>query len=375
MAELSFGHNLRAKRKEVVNNTLSFLPWAQGCFTGCAPVNNVGGAFDMPSANTVHFNNAPAKMLGIALHEYGSSHQFKVQLCNLPREIRDNEVLVQVQATSVNPTDCKLRSGRLQELYPLSLPVILGCDLAGVVVKAGPSAPFSPGQHVFGRQTLALLRELAGTYAQLVFGRQTLDRLRELAGTYAEFCVVDGAELCEKPASISFEEAAAIPYAGLAAMAALTRTGGIGFHNTTGSRRAVLIFGGSGGVGSLAVQIAKHHLRCHVVATCSAANAARVKALGADEVVDYNLDGFLARINRPELGAGKSGFSMVLDCVGGDDYWETAQALMAEGGVYVTLVGPERYGGEGQVVSVGSAFNTQLTSGLRKGLGMLGASR
>ena len=73
-------------------------------------------------------------MLGVALHEYGSPHQFKVQLCNLPRELRDGELLIQVQAAGVNPTDCKLRSGALQQLYPLTLPSILGCDFAGIVV-------------------------------------------------------------------------------------------------------------------------------------------------------------------------------------------------------------------------------------------------
>ena len=152
----------------------------------------------------------------------------------------------------------------------------------------------------------------------------------------------------------------------------------------------MLVLGASGGVGSLAVQVArsrparllgpqagrsiahpafgrqitKHHLRCHVVASCSAPNAARVKAparprgravaperskrracdgtgqtaarvtglvkprqaLGADEVVDYNRDGWLARVRRPELGAGREGFSMVLDCVGGDDDWEQVRS-------------------------------------------------
>eukprot|EP00288_Rhodomonas_lens_P004769 CAMPEP_0177726902 /NCGR_PEP_ID=MMETSP0484_2-20121128/20026_1 /TAXON_ID=354590 /ORGANISM="Rhodomonas lens, Strain RHODO" /LENGTH=170 /DNA_ID=CAMNT_0019239501 /DNA_START=243 /DNA_END=752 /DNA_ORIENTATION=+ len=158
-------------------------------------------------ANTVFFNNAPAKMLAVALHEYGSPHQFKVQLSNLPRELRENEILVQVQAASINPMDCKLRSGALQQLYPLSLPVILGCDLSGVVVKAGPKTEFSPGDHIFGRQSL--------------------DRIRELNGTYAEYCAIDGKEAALKPEDTSFEEAAAVPWSGLTALAALTKAGGI----------------------------------------------------------------------------------------------------------------------------------------------------
>ena len=356
MAELSFGHNLRAKRKEVVSNTLSFLPWAQGCLTACAPASAPNALESAAPTNTIHFNNAPAKMLGVALHEYGSPHQFKVQLCNLPRELRSGELLVQVQAAGVNPTDCKLRSGALQQLYPLSLPCILGCDFAGLVVKAGADTKFSAGD--------------------VVFGRQTLERIREMNGTYAEYVVVDGKEVAKKPDDISFEQAAAVPWAGLTAFAALVHVGGITYKNDTGGRRAVLILGGSGGVGTFAVQIAKHYLRCHTTATCSSNNAELVSNLGADDVVDYNEDGFLTKLKLPDLGQGKKGFSMVLDCVGGDDYWDLCQGLLVEGATYVTLVGPERYGGDySSQVSVGSAVHMQMQTGIRKGLGYLGASK
>jgi len=341
MAELSFGHNLRAKRKEVVNNTLSFLPWAQGCLTACAPANASNALDSAAPANTIHFNNAPAKMLGVALHEYGSPHQFKVQLCNLPRELRSGELLVQVQAAGVNPTDCKLRSGALQQLYPLSLPCILGCDFSGLVIKAGADAKFSAGD--------------------VVFGRQTLERIREVNGTYAEYVVVDANDVAKKPDDVSFEQAAAVPWAGLTAFAALVHVGGITYKNDTGGRRAVLILGGSGGVGTFAVQLSKHYLRCHTVATCSSTNAELVRNLGADEVLDYNDDGVLQGMKLPDLGQGRAGFSMVLDCVGGDDYWDLCQKLLVEGGTYVTLVGPERYGGDySSQVSVGSGAHTTL---------------
>ena len=174
----------------------------------------------------------------------------QVQLCNLPRELRDGELLVQVQAAGVNPTDCKLRSGALQQLYPLSLPSILGCDFAGVVTKE---------------------RNTAFSVGDTVFGRQTLDRLREVHGTYAEFVVVDAREVTKKPDDVSFEEAAAVPWAGLTAFAALVHVGGLTYKNDTGGRRAVLVLGGSGGVGTFAVQLAKHYLRCHTVACAHAA--------------------------------------------------------------------------------------------------------
>eukprot|EP00282_Hemiselmis_andersenii_P034972 CAMPEP_0169436246 /NCGR_PEP_ID=MMETSP1042-20121227/5488_1 /TAXON_ID=464988 /ORGANISM="Hemiselmis andersenii, Strain CCMP1180" /LENGTH=195 /DNA_ID=CAMNT_0009546931 /DNA_START=139 /DNA_END=723 /DNA_ORIENTATION=+ len=193
-AELSFGHNLRAKKKEVLTSAVSFLPWAQGCFSalpGCTTERPGGGIEAPPNAQTVDFKDAPARMLGVALHEYGSPHQFKVQLCALPRELRDSEVLVQVHAASLNPTDARIRSGSLQHLCPLSLPVILGFDCAGVVAKAGPASGFTAGQQVYGRQTL--------------------ERIRESNGTYAEYVVLDGQEVHTKPQNLSFEEAAAVP--------------------------------------------------------------------------------------------------------------------------------------------------------------------
>ncbi len=79
MAELSFGHNLRAKRKEVVTNTLSFLPWAQGCLTACGPTGGLS-QLEGHAANRVKFQGAPERMLAVALHEYGSSHMSRASL-------------------------------------------------------------------------------------------------------------------------------------------------------------------------------------------------------------------------------------------------------------------------------------------------------
>jgi hypothetical protein len=156
MAELSFGHNVRAKKTELVSGALNLLPWAQGCLGGVVD----GAALAGLSSKPIIFSHAPVKMLGVSLPEYGSSDKLRTQLCNLPRELRDHEVLVQVHYAGLNPTDCKLRSGALQQLYPLSLPVILGCDFSGVVKKAGKSTHLLVGQKVFGRQTLDRIREV-----------------------------------------------------------------------------------------------------------------------------------------------------------------------------------------------------------------------
>jgi len=227
------------------------------------------------------------------------------------------QVVVQVHACSVNPTDWKQRKGTLSTMCPLSLPCVLGIDLAGKVMRAGEEAAqaFSEGDEIFGRQTL--------------------DRMRVLNGSYAEYCIVDCADIYRKPSSLSMEEAAAVPHASLAAYASLARVGRL--HEKRKQKdKAVLVLGGSGGVGTFAVQLAKHHFECFTVASCSAANADFVKSLGADQVLDYNDALFL-------MSGGLTKFDVILDCVGGDDYFKAFKGALTHDGVYVTLVGNTRY--------------------------------
>ena len=162
---MSFGHNVRAKKKEIVSSALNLLPWAQGCLGGMVDSSALAGI-----SKPIIFSHAPVKMLGVSLPDYGPANKLKTQLCNLPRELRDNEVLVQVYYAGLNPTDCKLRSGALQQLYPLVLPVILGCDFSGVVKKAGKSTHMRVGQKVFGRQTLDRIREVQTKIVSLFLG-------------------------------------------------------------------------------------------------------------------------------------------------------------------------------------------------------------
>jgi NADPH:quinone reductase-like Zn-dependent oxidoreductase len=226
-------------------------------------------------------------------------------------------VVVQVHACSVNPTDWKQRKGTLSTMCPLSLPCVLGIDLAGKVMRAGEQAAeaFSEGEEVFGRQTL--------------------DRMRVLNGSYAEYCIVEGADIYKKPSSLSMEEAAAVPHASLAAYAALARVGRL--HEKRKQKdKAVLVLGGSGGVGTYAVQLAKRHFDCFTVASCSAANAEFVRSLGADEVLDYQDPLFL-------MSGGLTKFDVIVDCVGGDDYFKAFKGALTHDGVYVTLVGNTRY--------------------------------
>ncbi len=193
-----------------------------------------------------------------------------------------NQVLVQVHVASVNPVDWKQASGKLRLVMPVKLPCVPGYDLAGVVVAAGPGAQhFTPGMRVHTR-----LGGLNG-------------------GASAEFALCGTDTLTPMPESMDYETAAGLPLAGMTALQGLRDQCGMPM---LGATERVLIVGGSGGVGHLAVQIARS-AGAHVTAVCSAGNAQLVSDLGAQQTVDYRA---------PSPYAGLPPFDIVLDCVGGD---------------------------------------------------------
>ncbi|HEX4420826.1 MAG TPA: NADP-dependent oxidoreductase [Kofleriaceae bacterium] len=172
-------------------------------------------------------------------------------------EVGARDVLIAVKAASLNPVDFKIREGKLKLVLPLKLPIVLGCDVAGVVERVGAAvSKFQVGDEVFVR---------------LEKGRM---------GGLAERAVAGEDVVAKKPAGTSFEEAAAVPLAGLTALQALREAAGL----TEGQR--VLIHAGAGGVGTLAIQIAKI-LGLYVATTTSSRNIEFVKQLGADAVVNY----------------------------------------------------------------------------------------
>ncbi|MGH6647614.1 NADP-dependent oxidoreductase [Aquabacterium sp.] len=189
--------------------------------------------------------------------------QRALRLTDTPEpELRDNEVLVQVHAAGVNLLDAKIKSGEFKLILPYKLPLILGHDVAGIVAKVGSLvSQFKPGDEVFARP----------------------DDFR--IGTFAEFVPVKEASLSLKPKQLTMEEAASIPLVGLTAWQALVEKAGLK------AGQKVFIQAGSGGVGSFAIQLAKH-LGATVATTASAANTALVKSLGADVVVDYRTQDF-----------------------------------------------------------------------------------
>ena len=226
--------------------------------------------------------------------------QGALRLADVPApELRDDDVMVRAHATAVNLLDSKVRDGEFKLFLPYRPPFILGHDVAGIVTRVGPNVRrFKAGDEVYARPR------------------------DHRVGTFAEFIAVNEADVALKPKNISMEEAASIPLVGLTAWQALVDTAGVG----AGSR--VLINGAAGGIGHLAVQIAKAR-GAHVTALASAADLDFVRSLGADEAIDYTTD-FTATVRDQDV---------VLDVVGGD-YPARALDVLKPGGMLVSTQPP-----------------------------------
>ncbi|MFI2207677.1 NADP-dependent oxidoreductase [Streptomyces sp. NPDC020192] len=210
------------------------------------------------------------------------------------------EILVRVHAAGVNPVDWKIRgSGAFGETGPTP---ILGYDVSGTVEAVGPGVTlFRPGDEVFG-----------------------MPRFPELAGGYAEFVVAPARRFVRKPAGISHVQAAALPLAALTAWQALVDTARL----SAGQR--VLVHAAAGGVGHLAVQIAKAH-GAYVIGTATTAKHSFLRGLGADEVIDYTAVDFTTAVRDVDV---------VLDAIGGD-YAARSLEVLRPGGHLVTLPSPD----------------------------------
>lgn len=200
-------------------------------------------------------------MKAFILERYGKKSS--VRLGEMPEpELRDGEVLVKVHAAGVNLLDAKIKSGKFKLILPYRLPLILGHDVAGVVVRVGPRVrQFKRGDEVYSR----------------------LDDFR--IGAFAEFIAIKETSLAIKPKALTMEEAASIPLVGLTAWQALIEKANLK------KGQKVFIQAGSGGVGTFAIQLAKH-VGAFVATTTSTANVDWVKGLGADLVIDYKKDDF-----------------------------------------------------------------------------------
>ena len=236
-------------------------------------------------------------MKAIILDRYGRS----LRLGEMPEpELRDDEVLVQVHAAGVNMLDAKIKSGEFKRVLPYRLPLILGHDVAGVVVRVGPRArQFKPGDEVYSRP----------------------DDFR--IGAFAEFIAIKETSLALKPKALTMTEAASIPLVGLTAWQALIEKANLK------KGQKVFIQAGSGGVGTFAIQLAKH-LGAFVATTTSTTNVDWVKRLGADIVIDYKKDDFENMLH---------GYDLVLNS---QDNATLAKSLsiLKPGGTLISISGP-----------------------------------
>ena len=238
-------------------------------------------------------------MKAFILDRYGREEMLRFGEMPEP-ELRDDGVLVEIHAAGVNPLDAKIRDGEFRLILPYRLPLVPGNDVAGVVVRVGAKVRgFKPGD--------------------AVYARPDKDRI----GTFAQFIAMNEADLAMKPGNLDMKEAASIPLVALTAWQALVERAKL----KRGQK--VLIHAGAGGVGTFAIQLAKH-LGATVATTTSAANAELVRSLGADVVIDYKTEDFEAIL---------SGYDVVLNSLG-PDILEKSLKVLKPGGQLISISGP-----------------------------------
>jgi NADPH:quinone reductase-like Zn-dependent oxidoreductase len=239
-------------------------------------------------------------MKAIRIHNYGGPEVLQYEEAPRPKVAAATEVLIRVHAAGVNPIDWKVREGYMKDFWPHEFPLILGWDLSGVVEKIGTGVShFKKGDEVYS----------------------VPDASRD--GAYAEYIVVRESEVALKPKSLHHVRAAAVPLAAVTAWQALFDAGQL----KRGQR--VLIHGGSGGVGHVAVQLAKWK-GAHVLATASTKNQELLRELGVDEPIDYTKQKFEDVARDVDL---------VLDLIGGETQ-ERSWSVLKKGGSLLSLVQP-----------------------------------
>jgi NADPH:quinone reductase-like Zn-dependent oxidoreductase len=239
------------------------------------------------------------------IHNYGGWKAVKVEEVSLPK-LRTGELLIRVHAAGVNPIDWKIRAGYLQQMMPLSFPFTLGCDFSGVVEELRPGVTnFKVGDEIYGQAPV--FTGASGSFAEAVIIRTT-------------------GSIAPKPRSVDHTEASALPLAGVSALQALT------VHLRVSAGQKILIHGGAGGIGSMAIQLAKH-LGAHVATTVCPNNIEYVRGLGAHTVIDYKKQDFEDVVH---------GLDAVFDTVGGDTYIRSYKVLKKGGRIVSMLEKPRQ---------------------------------
>jgi alcohol dehydrogenase len=232
---------------------------------------------------------------------YGSSEVVEInQNAAAPNDPSDGKVLVKVKAAGVNPIDWKIREGYMQQMIPLQFPSTLGMDFSGTIEKVGAGVSgFNVGDEVYGQASVT----------------------RGGSGAFAEIALANADSTTHKPKSLNHQEAAGLPLVGVSAWQALVETIGL-----TDGRKKILIHGGAGGIGSIAIQLAKR-LGAYVATTASTNDKQFVKELGADEVIDYKTQTFEDLLPHD--------YDAVFDTVGGETYKRSFEVLKRGSGMII----------------------------------------
>ena len=233
---------------------------------------------------------------------YGSSEVIQINMNTpSPNDPSAGKVLVRVKAAGVNPVDWKIREGYMRQMIPLQFPSPLGMDFSGTVEKVGEGfSDFRRGDGVYGQASI----------------------LNGGSGAFAEMALANADTIAQKPKSLSHQEAAGLPLVGVSAWQALAETLGL----QRGLK--ILIHGGAGGIGSIAIQLARY-LGAYVATTVSTNDKQFAKELGADEVIDYRTQTFESLLHD---------YDAVFDTVGGETYSRSFKVLKRGSGVIVSML-------------------------------------
>lgn len=258
-------------------------------------------------------------MKAAQINDYGDPTAIHIQETPTPT-IKENHVLVEVYASSLNPFDSKLRSGAMRQMIPLTFPFTLGGDIAGVVTEVGAGVEgITVGDKVYGQA----------------------NALTGASGALAEYALTPANTIAKLPKNLDFSAAASLPLAGVSALQALTS------HINLQAGQKILITGGAGGIGTIAIQIAKY-LGAIVVATANSQDADLLQRLGADEIIDYKTT---------DIASLPHDFDAVLNNAGPEEA-NQALSILKPGGVVVSLTGVD----EAKAASLGVRAVSQMTT-------------
>jgi NADPH:quinone reductase-like Zn-dependent oxidoreductase len=239
-------------------------------------------------------------MKSVQIKKYGSSKAIEINQSAPEPIVSVGKVLVIVKAAGVNPIDWKIREGYMQQKFQLQFPSMLGMDFSGVIKQVGEGvSAFKQGEEVYGQ-------------ASVVTGG---------SGAFAEMAVAKADSIADKPRNLSHTEAAALPLVGISAWQALVENIGLS------KDQKILIHGGAGGIGSIAIPFAKH-LGAYVATTVSTNDQQFVRELGASQVIDYKTQNFEDILND---------YDAVFDTIGGETYRRSFKVLK-KGGIIVSML-------------------------------------